>query len=620
MKDNKLFQEFAPVTTQEWEAVIEKDLKGADYNKKLVWNTIEGFKVKPYYRAEDLENISYLNTNPNEYPFTRGQKKDNNAWDIRQDIETKDIVEANAIAVQIIERGVNSLGLHAAKVASAEDMKTLLKGIDLEKIKINFISSKSYIQTARYFIEEVNSQKIDKSKVAGSFKFDMYAYALLNGAYWGEEDVNYAELAKVIELIDAEFTNFRVITINAAVFHNSGANITQELAYALASANEHMAKLTERGLKPESVSTNTMFTFAVGSNYFMEIAKIRAARMLWTKIVEQYKPMCTCAYNMYIHSTSSLWNKSLYDPHVNMLRTTTEAMSSAIGGADAISVAPFDVAYKTPDDFSYRAARNQQILLKEESYLDKIADPVAGSYYIENLTDSIARYAWEIFMDIEAKGGFAKAIESGFIQTEIEKTSQKRDLDIAMRKVVILGTNQYPNLNEKMNSKIEKDNVFSCHDNRVEGTIKKLKRYRAAEAFENLRLTTEENGTAPKVFLLTYGNLNMRKARAGFATNFFGVAGFEIVDNPGFATAEEGIKAALNSKAEIVVICSSDDEYPEIVPTIANGLKGNVKSIVVAGYPQEHIESFKAVGVDEFIHVKSNVLEVLTAFQKKLGL
>lgn len=618
--DDKLFQEFSPVSTPEWEAVIEKDLKGADYNKKLVWNTIEGFKVKPYYRAEDLENISYLNTNPNEYPFTRGQKKDNNVWDIRQDIETKDIVEANKVALQAIERGVNSLGLHASKVSTAEDMKTLLKGIDLEKIKINFISSKSFIQTARFLIEEVNSQAIDKKKVAGSFKFDMYTYALLNGAYWGSEDVNYEELATIIEMIDAEgFTNFRAITVNATVFHNSGSNITQELAYALASANEYMAKLTAKGLKPESVSTNIMFSFAVGSNYFMEIAKIRAARMLWTKIVEQYNPMCACGYNMYIHSTSSLWNKSLYDPYVNMLRTTTETMSSAIGGADSISVSPFDVAYKPADDFSYRIARNQQILLKEESYFDKIVDPAAGSYYIENLTDSIAQYAWDMFKDIEAKGGFAKAIESGFVQEQIEKTSQKRDMDIATRKVVILGTNQYPNLSEKMNAKLEKDNIFSCHDS-AEGPIKKLRRYHASEAFENLRLTTEESDKTPKVFLLTYGNLNMRKARAGFATNFFGVAGYEIIDNAGFATAEEGIKAALDSKAEIVVVCSSDEEYLEIVPTIGAALKGKVNSIVLAGHPGENEATFKAAGINEFIHVKSNVLEVLTKFQKMLNI
>ena len=614
MKDKTLLSEFSPVSTQEWEAVIEKDLKGADYEKKLVWNTIEGFKVKPYYRAEDLEDIAYLNTNPNEYPFTRGQKSDGNTWDIRQDIEEKDICEINKLALQAIERGVNSLGLNAVKAANAEDMKALLKGIDLEKIKINFTSSKSYIQTARYFIEEVNSQGIDKTKVAGSFKFDMFAYALLNGDFWGTEEVNYEELVKIIELIDAEFPKFRCITVNATVFHNAGANITQELAYALAEANEYMASLTDKGLKPESVSTNIAFSFAVGSNYFMEIAKIRAARMLWTKIVEQYNPMCTCAYNTFIHSTSSLWNKSVYDPYVNMLRTTTETMSSVIGGADSISVSPFDVAYKNPDEFSYRIARNQQIILKEESYLDKVVDPVAGSYYIENLTDSIASYAWEMFKEIEAKGGFSQAIKSGYIQSEIEKMAQKRNMDIATRKISILGTNQYPNLNEHMNDKIETDNVFSCHDN-VNGLIPRLKRYRAAEEFENLRLTTEERETKPKVFLFTYGNLGMRKARAGFATNFFGVAGYEILDNSGFPTVDEGIKAALDSKAEIVVLCSSDDEYPEIVPAIGKALKGKT-CLVLAGYPKEHIEAFRNEGIDEFIHVKSNVLEVLKGFQR----
>ena len=190
----------------------------------------------------------------------------------------------------------------------------------------------------------------------------------------------------------------------------------------------------------------------------MEIAKIRAARMLWSKIMEQYQPKCDCCLKVFINATSSLWNKSIFDPYVNMLRTTTETMSAAIAGADSISTNPFDIAFKEADDFSYRIARNQQLLLKEESYLDKIVDPAAGSYYIENLTDSIAQYAWQYFLTIEEKQGFANAIRQGYVQDEIAKTAQQRDMDIATRRTTILGTNQYPNLTETMNAKIEKKN------------------------------------------------------------------------------------------------------------------------------------------------------------------
>ena len=256
--------------------------------------------------------------------------------------------------------------------------------------------------------------------------------------------------------------------------------------------------------------------------------------------------------------------------------------------------------------------------MKEESYLDKIVDPAAGSYYIENLTNSIAQYAWDNFLAVEEKGGFAKAIRAGYVQDEIEKMAQQRDQDIATRKTVILGTNQYPNLAENMSDKIQPKECCCCGNKGTE--VKVLKAYRGAQAFEELRLATEKAAEKPKVFLLTYGNLAMRKARSGFATNFFGVAGYEIIDNVGFATAAEGVEAALAAKADIVVMCSSDDEYAEIVNDVCNGLKGKVKSIVLAGYPKEQVEAYKTAGVDEFIHVKTNVLESLTSFQKMMNL
>ncbi|MBR4804774.1 MAG: methylmalonyl-CoA mutase small subunit [Bacteroidales bacterium] len=619
MEDNKLFAEFPPVSTEQWEEVINKDLKGADYNKKLVWRTIEGFNVKPYYRAEDLENLSYLNTNPDEFPFTRGKQARSNVWDIRHDIKVKDPAEANRIAVEAVKGGCNSLGFCAKQVKNLEDMSVLLAGIDLTKVKINFNCAEDFVALLKLFVEYLGTKGIDPKNVQGSLNFDMFKHALNHGDFCGGEEGEYALAKTLIEFADSNLPGFRVLTVNGNLFQNSGSSIVQELGFTLAAANELMANLTERGMAPEKVAKNMVFSFAIGSNYFMEMAKIRAARMLWSKIVEQYHPACDCAYKVFVHAASSVWNKSLYDAYVNMLRTTTETMSVAIAGADSISVAPFDLAFKDADDFSYRIARNQQILLKEESYLDKIADPAAGSYYIENLTDSIAQYAWNNFLAVEEKGGFAVAIRQGFVQDEIEKTATQRNNDIAMRKTVILGTNQYPNLNDDMNGKITKGKCC-CSCKSAEGPIKPLRQYRGAEAFEELRLATERSGKKPKVFMLTYGNVAMRRARSGFATNFFGVVGYEIIDNVGFATAQEGVEAALKANADIVVLCSSDDEYAEIVADACNGLKGKVKSIVLAGFPKEQVDAFKAAGIDEFIHVKTNALECLTSFQKLMGL
>lgn len=622
MEDNKLFSEFPSITTERWEEVINKDLKGADYEKKLVWKTIEGFKVKPYYRAEDLENLEYLDSNPEQYPYTRGKHAKDNVWDIRQDICGDDLKAVNAMAVEAVKRGATSLGLCACKADSLEAMQQLLKDINLEEVKINFTCSKNMMETVKLFAEVVKTNGFDAQKVAGSANCDMYGHALLYGEYRGGEEACYAEAKALVEYAHENLPKFRVLTVNGKHIHNAGSNIVQELGFTLAAANDMMAHLTEMGVKVGAVANNMVFNFATGSNYFMEIAKIRAARLLWSKIVEQYNPCCDCCYKVMINTTSSTWNKSIFDPYVNMLRTTTETMSAAVAGADSITTAPFDAAYKQADEFSYRIARNQQLLLKEESYLDKIVDPAAGSYYIENLTNSIAQYAWEQFLAIEAKGGFAKAIREGYVQEEVAKTAQQRDMDIATRKTTILGTNQYPNLTEQMGDKIEKESAYCCGGNcGCKATeMATLRRYRGAEAFEALRLATEKSTARPKVFLLTYGNLAMRKARSGFATNFFGVAGYEIIDNAGFKSATEGVKAALEAKADVVVMCSSDDEYAEIAQEVCNGLKGKVKSIVLAGYPKEQVETYKGYGVDEFIHVKTNVLESLTAFQKLMGI
>ena len=619
MEDNKLFSEFPPVSTEKWEEVINKDLKGADYEKKLVWKTIEGFKVKPYYRAEDLEGLEYLDSNPGQKPFTRGKHADNNVWEVRQDIRIQDLKEANRIALDAVERGATALGFCAKGIKSLDDMATLFKGIYINAVSINFMCSEDYLSLLKLYVEYAKQQGFNPADLQGSCGFDPFRYALKHGRFHRGEEGDFQMAKELVDYGHDNLPNFRVLTVHGSQLHNAGANIVQELGFSLAAANELVARLTDLGVKAHRVACRIELNVGIGSTYFMEMAKIRAARLLWSKIIEQYKPECDCAYNLYINATTSAWNQSLYDPYVNMLRSTTEAMSACIAGADSISVLPFDNAYKEADDFGYRIARNQQLLLKEESYLDKIADPAAGSYYIENLTDQIARGAWEHFLKVEECGGYCKALRAGLVQDEVEKTAQQRDLDIANRKTTILGTNQYPNLLEKMGDKIAEEHHCCCNCEKGD-EVRTLKPYRGAEAFEHLRLATEKAAHRPKVFLLTYGNLTMRKARAGFATNFFGVAGYEIIDNPGFATPEEGAKAALESGADIVVLCSSDDEYTELTQPVCDLLKGKVKSLVLAGFPKEMVDTYKGYGIDEFIHVKTNALECLTNFQKQFGI
>ncbi|MCX6271227.1 MAG: methylmalonyl-CoA mutase family protein, partial [Bacteroidetes bacterium] len=325
---------------------------------------------------------------------------------------------------------------------------------------------------------------------------------------------------------------------------------------------------------------------------------------------------------MTIHATTSHWNKTLYDPYVNVLRTTTETMAAAIAGADVISVGPFDQTFTSPDDFSMRIARNQQIILQEESYLGKIIDPGAGSYYIEKLTDALAARAWELFRQAEEKGGFVESMKLGLIQDEVERTRLQKETDIVGRKTFVLGTNQYPNQEEKMAGKISRTGTTP----QIHSFCRPLIISRGSEKLENIRLATEKHvlsgNKTPDVFLFTIGNLAMRKARASFSSNFFGCAGYHIIDNTGFSGVEEGIQACLEVSPGIVVICSSDEEYPDLVPAICQGLKtaGFSGVIVLAGYPKDILDHLRSAGIDEFIHVRTNLVEALTRFHKKLDI
>jgi len=609
MAEEKLFTEFPPISTEEWEATINKDLKGADYEKKLVWRTDEGFNVRPYYRAENLNDIKYLDTLPGEFPYTRGTKADNNHWEIVQEVEEADLAEANAIAVDALERGATTIAFNAANIADAAGLETLLKGLDLAKTGVQFNHVKNFIELAKLFSEYLDKNNIDRAKVSGSINFDPLTYRLKHNKFYHSEKEDMMQAVELLQLLDG-MREFKLINVNGIVLHNAGATIVQELGYTLALANEYIAFCTEQGIKPAKVASRIQLTLSVGSNYFMEIAKLRAARLLWSTMVEQYKPDCECGYKVRINTVASTWNKTTFDPYVNMLRSTTEGMSAVIGGTDALSLQPFDVTYKESDEFSRRIARNVQVLLKEESFFDRVVDPAAGSYYIETLTNSIAEQAWKLFQEMESAGGALKAIAEGTIQAAIEKSCQKRDMDIATRRYILLGTNNYPNINEKMLDKIERV---------VKDENEGLKTYRGAFAFEELRLATERYAAdhhRPKVYLLKLGNLAMRQARAGFVTNFFGCAGYEIVEPSGFATVEEGVKAIAEVRPDIIVVCSSDEEYATLGVEAAKQCKAQFPEVpfVVAGNPTEAIDDLKAAGADDFVHVRTNILESLRSY------
>ncbi len=610
-KNATLFDQFPPVPTAVWEEKIEADLKGADYEKKLVWRTPEGLKVRPYYRTEHLEGLLPVGILPGEAPYARGNESTGNDWTIRQDFEETDPATANELARQALDKGAESVGLMVSGPGSKDDLSMLLKGIRMEETPVHFLQS-TYDPAFLDHLADIAGTADAK----GSLNADPLGRYLLYKKFHQGADEDMDQLGELLKKAIALLPGVSVINVNGQYIHNAGGNAVQEIAFALSQGNEYLALLTARGIPVANITPRLQFTLAIGSAYFMEIAKIRAIRMLWAKIVEQYAGASPDDGRTHIHAVTSNWNKSVYDPYVNMLRTTTEAMAASIGGVDSMTIGPFDSSYKKPDPFSFRMARNQQIILKNEAYFDKVADPAAGSYYIENLTDSLARAAWDLFLQTEEQGGFTQAVASNFIRKSVEVVCQKRDMDIAMRKQVFVGTNLYPNTEERVLDKVEPTAKLS--------DLAGLRQYRGAQAFEALRMAVENHASkgldTPRVFLFTYGNPAMRKARAGFSANFFGVAGYEIIDNLGFPDVNSGVKATLDSGAHIVVLCSSDEEYEEMA-TAASQIKKEAPNtqVVVAGNPKDLVDKLKAAGVDDFIHMRTNVLEALMRYNEVLG-
>lgn len=610
----KLFTEFPSVSTQEWMEKVTADLKGADFDRKLVWKTNEGFNLKPMYRSEDIKDLASTQSLPGEFPYVRGTKTTND-WKVRQNLNITDATEGNAKILTLLTKGVNSFGIHLKKdLISAENIELLFANIDFTQAAFSFTTcQKATTKFTELLVQFFKSHQINPTTVEVTICADPIGLMLRKGRQMPDAA---AMLKELVELT-AEYPNFRVININSLLLNNAGAYITQELGFALAWGQDLIRVLIEAGLTIDQIASNVFFHMGIGSNYFMELAKFRAARMLWAFIVDAYNPTQGESAKMLVNAETSRFNMSVYDANVNMLRTQTEAMSAALAGVDSIVVTPYDACYKGSDEFSERIARNQQLLLKEESHLDKAVDPAAGSYYIEHLTHSIAEQAWALFLAVESEGGFIELVATGEIQQQVNASAQLRMKAAASRKEILLGTNQFPNFNELASNKIEEAHKCQCGCNHnTESDIEKLNTDRLASQFEALRLQTEHASNRPKVFMLTIGNLAMRLARAQFSSNFFACAGYEIIDNLGFETVEQGLRAAQEKEADIVVLCSSDDEYATLALEAHAALPSSME-LVIAGAPA-CAEELRNNGIKHFVHVKTNVLETLQMFNEKL--
>ncbi len=628
-KDINLFSEFLPVSTEAWEAQIRADLKGADYEKKLIWKTDDGIQIKPYYRKEDLIGLEGLTTKIPHGSAASNNLAAGNSWLIRQDIQVENVSIANKKAIDLISKGVTSIGFKFSQnfIRNDQSISDLLCKIDLESIEINFLLDGDHLVFAQDLVLFLSSQKIDKQKFKGSIALDPLGFYARKGKFIINESADLLQVKLLSEVL-TDFPTIHSIAVNGCNFTNAGASAVQELAFSLAIGAEYFDKLTDLGVSFADLSPRIRFNLGIAGNYFMELAKHRSVRLLWARLMSAYgeslkidSDSIVRLSEIFIHSETALWNKTLYDPHINILRTQTEAMSAILGGADSLTILPFRISSSTPDEFTERIARNQQLLLQYEAHFDKVADPAAGSYYIETLTNEIVEKAWDLFLKIQDLDGYLAALKNGFIQEQLREISSKRLDSVSSRLDKVLGINKFPDPLDHLSFEFidQTSEAFGLSDREPENETIKPKR--RSQSLESMRYATDRfsiSNKRPAVFLLAVGDPILSAARAQFSAEFFGVVGYEIIHSDLFSSLDVGLTAALEAQPSVVVLCSSDSEYEEMAPVAYSILK-NKSIFVVAGAP-DCAEKLKQMGIKQFINKKSNLGSTLAKFNRKLGI
>lgn len=469
-------QEFETPTLQQWRQVVDRDLQGAPYDKKLIWKTLEGIAVEPLFTRQDLDGVSHLGTLPGFGPYVRGTEPLSGVlpkWQIRQDSLLAAPEDVNAAVRDGIARGQTAIGIrldNAARrgfdgdspeaanragrggmtVSSINGIRIALQDIDLERHPVSYRTGASALPVLAMHLALADERGIDRRMLTGSVECDPIRELVKTGhVRGGALALRYREMEEMVRFCAAECPGIRPVLVNGHPWHNGGATAVQELAYTIASGTEYLREMIRRGVTPDRASLAMIFSFSVSSNLFMEIAKLRAARMLWAKVVKAFGATDDFAPRMFMHVRTSAVTKTKNDPYNNMIRAALEAFAGAVGGCDSMYVAPFDEVIGRPDEFSSRVARNQQILLQEEVHLNKVVDAAGGSYYVESLTDSVGRSAWELFQKVESLGGIVEALKSGVVQEAIRETATMRAKLTAQRRAPIVGVNNYANPEEK---------------------------------------------------------------------------------------------------------------------------------------------------------------------------
>lgn len=580
MATESLLAAFPPIPTEQWERVIRETVQGPDYAARLIWHPEEGLAVRPYYRAEDIGGLPFLNAMPGEFPYTRGTRREG-GWRIRESIDAVEPQEANRRAIDAVSAGAEEIAFLHARTENESDLALLLA--NLNEIPIHFAGA-----DARMI--RLLSERLKKRSHLAGISADLDPFA----------DIEFSA-----ETIRSLPQGFRPFVIDAGEFHERAAGAIEEVGFALAAAVDFVAEMQDRDLPIDAIASTIGFSFACGPEFFIQIAKFRAFRMDWAQALITFGATPESA-KATVHARPCHWDQTAYDRHVNVLRATTEAISSILGGADSISIASFDDCCRQPDEPSRRLARNTQIILKREALLDRVADPLGGSYLVESLSNSIAARAWKLFQELESAGGYRQAREAGILDAVFERRMKARDEAVAVRRRVITGTNRFANVAEDSSGYVEFVRMDAVP--------------RAARRFENLRLRVATHkacmGTAPLIVLAEIGDAKMRSARSQFAADFFACAGLAC-EVRHFEQAEQ--IAAVD--ADVIVLCSSDLEYLSIAQGLMPLMCGQSRQaiVIIAGNPNDAAQ-LEALGVANFIHLRSNAIAVLSALFAQMGI
>ncbi len=684
----------------QWRQTVEAELKGVPFEKKLVTRTVEGIALQPLYTRADLAGVPDLAARPGEAPYGRGIRNwgyKEDSWEFCQEIAASTaggfnsalradlMVGQNSVALvpdcagragcDPDEAPAGSVGTGGLSLADGRDLAEALEAVDLMAVPVHLRAGADARPFAALYLALARQRGVEIKSLSGSVTADPLGEWLETGGLPASLASLYDSLAGWTKWAKFHAPRLRTIGVDAIPWHEAGGSATQELAFALGAGVEYLRELQNRGIDPAVVAARVRFRFAIGPQFFTEIAKFRALRLLWSRAVSAFGANVGASAKSTVHARTGRWNKTVYDPHVNMLRVTTEALSAVLGGCDSLHIGPYDEVAGATDDFSRRIARNIHTLLAEEFRFNATADPVGGSWYVEKLSDELARQAWTLFQETEKAGGFAAALRHGTPQRLVAATAAEKDEAIAKRRAGLVGTNLFPNLKAEALMAKPDDSSFpamraaaikarrgvaprksragswsgrftaaltaAAHGATVgqlarlgrdsaalaEQAIQPVTPKRAAAGFEELRRASDayaqRTGARPKVFLAKIGPVKQHKPRADFSAGFFAVGGFETIGREAFETAETAANAAVASGAPVAVLCSTDETYPALVPVFARAVKAARPGLVVvlAGWPADPaiVDQYRAAGIDEFIHVRTNGREVLAKLLRQIG-